>query len=259
MRLNTRSVVTAALAAGWAALVLLAPAARAAETAATQPAAEKARKTLDKAVAYLKSKQDANGEWHTQRQPSAVSAMVLWVLVAAPGAGPADPGVKKGYEKLLTYQQPDGGIYNSGIANYNTAVSLAALAASGDPAHKAAVDKALAFLRKGQFSEDTAVPPGGAKVDEKSPVYGGWNYGAVGRGAGFGGLRGADDRGRQGGQARLARGADRPPGVDPERRRELRRRGQVDGGQPDPGDVDGGDGAAGCAEGPDGMVKARPR
>ena len=103
------------------------------------------------------------------------------MLVRDPKHGPACPEAKKAIVWLLALQKPDGSIHNSMLANYNTAIILSGLVAANDPALKGAIDKAVAYLKANQWSEDTA-DAAGQKLDANSPFYGGWGYGGT-RGA----------------------------------------------------------------------------
>ena len=154
--------------------------AQTAEGAQQQPAAE-ARAVVDKALAYLKSQQQADGSWQrSPREPVAITALVLRAFASDEKFGADADFVRKGYGRLLAEQQPDGGIYKDMLANYNTAIAVSALAASPDPAHKAAMGKAVAYLKGAQFS-DAVAGPNGEKVDVNHPYHGGWGYGG-GRG-----------------------------------------------------------------------------
>jgi hypothetical protein len=69
------------------------------------------------------------------------------------------PFVKKGYDKLFSYQQIDtGGIYQDLLANYNTAIAVSAIAAANEPAYKERLDRAVAFLKKLQWTEGPRAP-----------------------------------------------------------------------------------------------------
>ena len=145
-----------------------------------QPATE-ARAVIDKALAYLKSQQQADGSWQrSPREPVAITALVLRAFASDEKFGADADFVRRGYARLLAEQQPDGGIYKDMLANYNTAIAVSALAASPDPAHKAAMGKAVAYLKGAQFS-DAVAGPNGEKVDVNHPYHGGWGYGG-GRG-----------------------------------------------------------------------------
>jgi squalene-hopene/tetraprenyl-beta-curcumene cyclase len=82
---------------------------------------------------------------------------------------------------LASVQQENGGIYRDMLANYNTAISVGALAATGDPAQKERIGRAVAYLKGAQFTDQIA-GQGGQKIDPNNAFYGGFNYGNGGRG-----------------------------------------------------------------------------
>ena len=87
--------------------------------------------------------------------------------------------VKKGYDKLLSYQAEDGGIYKDVQTNYNTAIGISALAAANKPEFKPNIDKAVAYLKGLQWSdinESVDAATGTKYAGEKDPWYGGWGY-----------------------------------------------------------------------------------
>lgn len=136
-----------------------------------------ARPVIDRALVYLKSQQQADGSWQrTPREPVAITALVLRAFASDDNFGPKADLVRKGYDRLLAQQQPDGGIYKDLLANYNTAIAVSALAASPDPAHKEAMRKAVNYLKSAQFS-DALAGPNGEKIDVNHAYYGGWGYG----------------------------------------------------------------------------------
>lgn len=157
----------------------------------------KAESVAEKAAAYLRSRQDkATGGWsippapkegdRPQPQFPGISALVLTGLLLDPKADPAkDAAVRAGVDYLLKRQQPDGGIYDRMLPSYNTSLAVSALAKVPTPEARAAVDKAVKFLRTLQFGEDAA---GGdvagekpQKVGRDHPFYGGVGYGRSGR------------------------------------------------------------------------------
>src|SRR5688572_2834450 len=150
-----------------------------------QQAVADARAVVDSALAYLKAQQQADGSWQrSPREPVAITALVVRAFASDEKFGPQADFVRKGYERLLAEQQPDGGIYKDLLANYNTAIAVSALAASQDPAHKEAMRKAVAYLKGAQFS-DAVAGPKGEKIDVNHPFHGGWGYGGT-RGPGGG-------------------------------------------------------------------------
>lgn len=146
----------------------------------------KLQAAIDKGLEFLKSQQKPDGGWAGEKEPPAFTALVLRTLVKDPRYSTKDEFIRRGYEKLLTYQVEDGGIYKNLQANYSTAVAVSALAAANDPAYKPQLDKAIAYLRSLQWTPDTRPEyindkekaTGKALVkDDKDPFFGGWGYG----------------------------------------------------------------------------------
>ena len=137
---------------------------------------------IDKGLAFLKSKQYADGGWTNEKQPPAINALVLKAFAQDPKTGPQADFVKKGYEKLLSYQVENGGIYRDAIANYNTAIAISALAAAKNPEYQPAIDRAIAYLRGLQWTAGVVGPKGESVADaDKATWEGGWGYGNNGR------------------------------------------------------------------------------
>jgi squalene-hopene/tetraprenyl-beta-curcumene cyclase len=149
---------------------------------------QKLQAAIDKGLEYLKSQQKPDGGWAGEKEPPAFTALVLRTLVKDLRYSTKDDFIKKGYDKLLTYQLEDGGIYKNLQANYSTAVAVSALAAANDPAYKPQLDKAIAYLRSLQWTPDTKPEyvdtdnkekaTGKQLVkDDKDVFFGGWGYG----------------------------------------------------------------------------------
>jgi squalene-hopene/tetraprenyl-beta-curcumene cyclase len=150
---------------------------------------QKADAMVAKAVAYLKAQQDEkSGGWGvTEKGPvfPAITGLVINGLALRPGFDPADPMVAKGVGFLISKQQPDGGIYDKVLPSYNTAISVSALSKVGTPEAKAAVEKAVPFLKGLQYSEESLLTGGAEgqvqRVSKEHPFYGGVGYGNHGR------------------------------------------------------------------------------
>lgn len=151
--------------------------------------AAQARAMIDRAVAYLRAQQDpATGGWAVN--PSgpnfpAISALVLRGMVANNTVDQNDPAVARGVRFVLSFRQPDGGIYDRLLPNYNTAIVLSLLGSLSDPDARAAIKPAQDFLKTLQFGEDARVYEGmnesARPVDKDHPFYGGVGYGRHGR------------------------------------------------------------------------------
>ncbi|MCE0497678.1 MAG: terpene cyclase/mutase family protein [Methylacidiphilales bacterium] len=126
---------------------------------------------IDRGLYFLQSKQNPAGYWSTPETPG-LTGLVLTAFVKEPtGAIKADRPdfVQKGYDYLLQSQQPDGGIYLKGLANYCTSVCVLALVALDSADYEPVLKRARTFLinQQGHF------PPG----SEGEPYDGGIGYG----------------------------------------------------------------------------------
>ncbi|MBN1553551.1 MAG: terpene cyclase/mutase family protein [Phycisphaerae bacterium] len=130
-------------------------------------------------AAYLIRQQNKDGGWSVGEGSAtpAITAMVLKALVQHPDYGPDHPAVKKGYEVLLSYKQPDGGIYNpkEGVVAYTSAVALMTLAAAKDPKYDKDIKDLVAYLKSLQ------IQPGANSADGSNALAGGVSYGPRGR------------------------------------------------------------------------------
>lgn len=140
-------------------------------------AAEKAaiKEAIAKATKFLEGCQEKNGSFKSELG-AAVTALALTGIVKS--GTPADaPVVKKGLEYLMTFRQPDGGIYSPGspVANYETSIAMLALAACNkDGSLDKEIKGATAFVKKLQWDEDEG-------KDKSDPAYGGAGYGKKSR------------------------------------------------------------------------------
>lgn len=102
--------------------------------------------------AWLIAQQNEKGFWDDEGTP-AFTALALTALARDPNLDPAKvpDHTKKGFDWLLAQQKEDGGIYNRGLAVYNTATSLTALAATGNTAYDPMILKARKHLIANQW------------------------------------------------------------------------------------------------------------
>ncbi len=127
---------------------------------------------IDRGLASLLASQNTNGWWSTQDHV-APTALVLTAFMGEPTGRyrtnlPAS--LAKGYGFILGSVKTNGSIYRTSLINYNTSLSMLALAASGNPAHDGVLRRARAFVVQSQMDLDE---PG--KMD--SPYDGGIGYG----------------------------------------------------------------------------------
>ena len=157
-------------------------------------AGDRAQALIDKGHAYLRAQQKPDGGWQaSDKEPVAVTAIALRTFVQDAKYDSKTDFVAKGFEKLIGYQTQDGGIYKDLLAGYNTAIAVSTLAAANDPAMKPQLDKAVEYLKRLQWTEETKPEFADDKEgntgrqvvkDAGDPFYGGWGYGGRSRGAG---------------------------------------------------------------------------
>src|SRR5258708_37084329 len=95
-----------------------------ATTVTAAPKPDEVSASVDKAIAFLKTKQNPDGSFAPKLGGPGVSALVAAGLIRN-GRGD-DPMVKKTLEYLEKSVQDDGGIYNKQLANYSTCAALIA-------------------------------------------------------------------------------------------------------------------------------------
>ena len=150
---------------------------------------ERAEAMARKAIDYLRAQQDAErGGWAiSETGPTfpAITALVITGMLHDPAIGADDPTVARAVDFLLTYQQPDGGVYDRILPSYNTSIVLSALALVDREDAKRAIKPAQDFLRSLQWSEDAGdlegTPEAPSRVGRDHPFYGGIGYGRHGR------------------------------------------------------------------------------
>jgi squalene-hopene/tetraprenyl-beta-curcumene cyclase len=137
----------------------------------------KAQALIDKGLDYLKTQQKPDHSWQRDSDPPAVTAIVLKAFMGDKKYDADQPFLEKGYDALLACQQPNGGIYKDMLANYNTAIAISSLAAAKEAEYQEPMNKAVAFLKRLQWSDDPNPETERKAVDDKNPNYGGWGYG----------------------------------------------------------------------------------
>ena len=142
---------------------------------------QKVQASIDRGLAYLKSQQKPDGSWQKPNDPPAITAIALKAFAQDPKTGPNADFVKRGYDKLLTYQKDNGTISEDLLNNYNTDIAISALAAANNPAFKAHIDRAVAYVKGLQWTDKASGPKGERVADDKNPWWGGWGYGHSGR------------------------------------------------------------------------------
>jgi squalene-hopene/tetraprenyl-beta-curcumene cyclase len=141
------------------------------------PDARQWQAAVDKAIAFLRRTQAADGSWGGA-QKMGVTGIVVTGLLKTGRVGPKDPMVEKALKYIESLINRKAGHIagkdpRPGLQNYVTCVNVMALCAAGRDSYKAVVADATRFLRKLQWDEGEGKNPtddfyGGAGYDSKS-------------------------------------------------------------------------------------------
>jgi squalene-hopene/tetraprenyl-beta-curcumene cyclase len=130
---------------------------------------------VDKAIAYLRSSQNADGSWGTPPRNRGVTGIVVTGMLQTGKVTPDDPTVAKALKFIESLINTKAG-HIAGqdatvqLQNYVTSVNVMALQAANRPEkYKAVVGDAVKFLKKLQWDEEE-----GKKADDD--FYGGAGY-----------------------------------------------------------------------------------
>ncbi len=159
--------------AAWALAAAMAGGAAWAEPEKGLPLTSKkdALRSLDMGLRWLTAQQAEDGHWSLEQYP-AITALAVWALLRDPARKPGEmsEALRKGLAFVEGCAREDGSICRDvpkerggPLRNYNTAICLAALAASGDARYDLIARRAREFLIRSQCRE-----PG--------PFYGGLGY-----------------------------------------------------------------------------------
>lgn len=136
---------------------------------AVGPDAKEVQVVRDRAVAYLRKHQAADGSFSKMFGPG-VTALVV-AGMARNGSSSDDPLMKKALDYLTGKVQKDGGIYDKRLANYTTSVAMMALhEANAGGRYDTILANAAAFLKKLQQDDPATqdVRFGGVGYDGKA-------------------------------------------------------------------------------------------
>ena len=135
-----------------------------------EPSAKGMQKVVEKATAFLKSSQNANGSFSPKLAGPGITALVVAGLIRS-GASPDDPMIEKSLKFMESQVQKDGGIYNKFLANYTTSVALMAFKeANKGGKYDAVLKNGSNFLKRIQ-----------TEADESNTAFGGFGYDGGGR------------------------------------------------------------------------------
>jgi squalene-hopene/tetraprenyl-beta-curcumene cyclase len=105
-------------------------------------------RAIDRGLAFLQTTQNSNGWWSTPDQP-AITALALTAFKGNPKdryAAEEPAWLKRGYAFVAGCARPDGGIHQTNLVTYNTAISMMALLAANKPEYEPILRKARGFL-----------------------------------------------------------------------------------------------------------------
>ena len=140
------------------------------------PAAD-AKAAIDKALAYLKSKQNKDYTWGEGDICPALTGLCIKAFIQS-GVDPDTQFLDKALEALIAFQKATGGIYTQSLAAYNTAIAISALAsAPGEEELKEPLKKALEYLKSLQWRDTIQGLPNDEQVKPGDVRGGGWGYG----------------------------------------------------------------------------------
>jgi squalene-hopene/tetraprenyl-beta-curcumene cyclase len=133
--------------------------------------------TVDKAVAYFRKTQAADGSWGG-KQSMGVTGLALTALLKSGKVPVSDPTSEKALKYIESLINPKAGHIagkdpRAQLQNYVTSINVLALTTANRDSYKAVISDASKFLRKLQWDEDEGKTPkddfyGGAGYDSKS-------------------------------------------------------------------------------------------
>lgn len=133
-----------------------------------RPDPKEVRAAVDKAYAFLKGSQGADGSFSPRVAGPGITALVAAALLRT-GHGPDDPVVAKALGALEKSIKKDGGVYDKFLANYTTSVAVMAFQeANTKGQYDGVLKNATAFLRSMQFDD--------SKVESGDARFGGAGY-----------------------------------------------------------------------------------
>lgn len=155
---------------------------------------ERGERLVERAIGFLRGQQDGQtgGFNHRPDGPNlpAITGLVVTGMLLDPEIDGNDPTVRKGVEYMLSFVQPDGGIYDRILPSYNTAICVSALSklGPGEPGYQRAggvMADGVRRLKSLQYSDEADVESEVGRTTQRvprsHPFYGGIGYGSSGR------------------------------------------------------------------------------
>ncbi len=137
------------------------------------PALARAKQAVNKGIAYLHRIEEKDGSWGHY---TGTTALALIALLRNGHTEASDPAIDRGIHFLLRFQQKNGSICdlrdpNLALPNYNTALSITALALTKNVLYRPVIVRGQKFLENLQFGVTDGMKP-------SNPLYGGIGYGS---------------------------------------------------------------------------------
>lgn len=125
----------------------------------------------DKAVGFLKLRQDASGAWSASRNEPGITALAVTALLRSGRVTPAEPVVTRALGFLEQFVGPKGGLSEAPHANYATTIALMAFQeANAGGRYDRLIKDGQSFLKAMQWDESEGKGP-------EDPYHGGAGYG----------------------------------------------------------------------------------
>ncbi len=126
---------------------------------------------IEKAVGFLRPRQEADGSWSPNRKEPGITALVITALLRSKRVTPNEPVVAKGLAYLEGFLDPSGGLANAAHANYSTAIALMAFReANAGGRYDSTIKGGQNFLKAKQWDESEG-------KGRDNSFYGGAGYG----------------------------------------------------------------------------------
>ena len=125
----------------------------------------------DKAVSFLKQRQETGGGWSMTRKEPGITALAVTALLRSKRVTPNEPTVTKGLAYLEQFLGPKGGLSEASHANYATSIALLAFReANVKGRYDMVIKDGQNFLKSMQWDESEG-------KSKESDFYGGAGYG----------------------------------------------------------------------------------
>jgi squalene-hopene/tetraprenyl-beta-curcumene cyclase len=127
--------------------------------------------TIDRAVAFLKARQEAGGGWSTVRKEPGITALVVAALLRSRRVAAGEPAITRALGYLEQFVGPGGGLSEAAHANYSTSIALMAFhEANAGGRYDRIIKAGQDFLKTKQWDEGEGKGP-------DDSFYGGAGYG----------------------------------------------------------------------------------